>query len=86
MQVISLRAQPSIVREPSLIRGAWEFEFAVETPGVYSTNNDSSNLEALINECAGVPMVTGLDEASSILPTLVVAGPNQNLWFETINK
>ncbi len=86
MQMISLRAQPTIVQEPVCEDGTWQFEFSVETPGVYSVNNDVNNLGVLLNECAGIPMVVGLDEVGSIEPSLTVAGPNQNLWFETINK
>lgn len=86
MQMISLRAQPTIVREPVCNDGEWQFEFSVETPGVYSTNNDINNLDGLLNECAGIPMVVGLDETATIEPNLIVAGPDQNLWFETINK
>lgn len=86
MQMISLRAQPTVVREPECQNGVWQFEFTVETPGVYSANNDINNLDGLLNECAGIPMVVGLDETDSIEPSLIVSGPNQNLWFETINK
>ena len=86
MQMISLRAQPTIVHEPECLDGVWQFEFSVETPGVYSTNNDVNNLDGLLNECAGIPMVVGLDESSPIEPSLITVGPRQNLWFETINK
>jgi hypothetical protein len=86
MQMISLRAQPTIVQEPHCVDGVWQFEFSVETPGVYSTNNDVDNLDGLLNECAGIPMVVGLDETGTINPSLTVNGTDQNLWFETINK
>jgi len=86
MQMISLRAQPTVVTEPKCTDGIWSFEFSVETPGVYSTNNDVDNLDGLLNECDGIPMVVGLDEADSIEPSLTISGTKQNLWFETINK
>jgi hypothetical protein len=86
MQMISLRAQPTVVTEPECTDGVWSFEFSVETPGVYSTDNNVDNLNGLLNECDGIPMIVGLDEADSIDPTLTVNGPKQNLWFETINK
>jgi hypothetical protein len=86
MQMISLRAQPTVVKEPKCVDQVWSFEFSVETPGVYSTNNDVDNLNGLLNECAGIPMVVGLDEADNIEPSLIIYGPKQNLWFETINK
>lgn len=86
LQMISLRAQPNIESEPCCVDGVWQFEFSVETPGVYSINNELDNLDGLRNECAGIPMVVGLDEPSGIEPTLTVYGPKQNLWFETINN
>ena len=86
MQMISLRAQPTVIKEPECADGVWSFEFSVETPGVYSINADVTNLDGLLNECDGIPMIVGLDEADSIDPSLTVNGPKQNLWFETINK
>lgn len=86
LQMISLRAQPNIVSEPQCIEGRWQFEFSIETPGVYSVNSELDNLDGLRNECAGIPMVVGLDEQQGIEPTLSVSGPKQNLWFETINN
>ena len=86
MQMISLRAQPTVVKEPKCADGVWSFEFSVETPGVYSTDNNVDNLDGLLNECDGIPMVVGLDENDSINPSLTISGLNQNLWFETINK
>ena len=85
LQMISLRAQPNIVSEPQSEDGVWQFEFSVETPGVYSVNNELDNLDGLRNECAGIPMVVGLDEKAGVEPSLIVTGSKQNLWFETIN-
>jgi len=85
VQMISLRAQPTIVSEPICIDGVWQFEFTVETPGVYSINNDLHNLDALRNECSGIPMVIGLTEKKNINSSLTISGPDQNLWFEAIN-
>lgn len=86
MQMISLRAQPTVVKEPEYVDGVWQFEFSVETPGVYSINSHVDNLDVLLHECAGIPMVIGLDEVGAIERSLIVHGPDQNLWFETINK
>ena len=86
LQMISLRAQPTIESEPQCIDGVWQFDFSVETPGVYSINNDVANLDGLLNECSGIPMVVGLDETAKVEPVLTVNGPQQNLWFETINS
>ena len=86
VQMISLRAQPTIQSEPECTDGVWQFDFSVETPGVYSVNNDLKNLDGLIGECAGIPMVVGLDETPGVEACLTVSGPHQNLWFETINN
>ena len=85
-QMISLRAQPYILQVPQVIDNQWVFEFEVETAGVYSVTGEVDNLTGLLNECAGIPMVVGLDESAPIEPSLTVNGPKQNLWFETINK
>ena len=85
LQMISLRAQPNIVSEPQSEDGIWQFEFSIETPGVYSVNTELDNLDGLLNECAGVPMIVGLDEKDGIDSSLIVSGAKQNLWFETIN-
>jgi hypothetical protein len=86
MQMISLRAQPTVIKDPTCTDGVWSFEFSVETPGVYSTDNNVDNLDGLLNECDGIPMIVGLDETDSIDPSLTISGTKQNLWFETINK
>jgi hypothetical protein len=85
-QMISLRAQPDIVQLPRLHDTQWVFEFEVETAGVYSTTGEVDDLTGLLNECAGIPMIVNLNEAEQLEPSLTVNGPNQNLWFQTINK
>jgi hypothetical protein len=84
-QMISLRAQPMITQFPTRIDDRWQFEFEVETPGVYSVNNDLANLDGLITECEGIPMVIALTEKHDLEPRLITQGPNQNLWFLAIN-
>ena len=85
-QMISLRAQPYILQLPQVIDNQWVFEFEVEAAGVYSTTADIDNLTGLLNECAGIPMIVNLNETTQLDPSLTINGPNQNLWFETINK
>jgi len=53
---------------------------------VYSITGEVDNLTGLLNECAGIPMIVNLNETKQLEPSLTVNGPNQNLWFETINK
>jgi hypothetical protein len=85
-QMISLRAQPVITQPPRAVDDHWEFEFEIETPGVYSATGEIENLDGLLNECAGIPMVIDLNEKHTLEPCLTVNGPNQNLWFKTINN
>ena len=40
MQIISLRAQPIEVSMTKVVDNVWQFEFEVETAGVYSINLD----------------------------------------------
>ena len=86
MQMISLRALPTIVKYPKQVNEQWEFEFEVETPGVYSANNDDKNVDALLNECSGIPMIVGLTEKTELESKLIVSGEKQNIWFETVNS
>ena len=86
MQIISLRAQPMEVSMPRVVDNVWQFEFEVETAGVYSTNLDPNNLDGLLNECHGIPMIAGLGSSSVTDSTMITNGSNQNIWFETINN
>lgn len=85
MQMISLRAQPTITDYPYNNNGVWEFVFEVESAGVYSATGDLHDLGSLINECAGIPMILNLNESQVTEPCLITHGPNKNIWFETIN-
>jgi len=80
-QLISLRTQVFDVEPVTSASGEWCFEFSVEHGEVYNTD-----LSGLIAECAGVPMLTGLTETLTTQYTLVTTGPDQNIWFEPINK
>lgn len=86
MQMISLRTQPNITKYPQQVGDSWEFDFEIETPGVYSINGDVKNLDGLLAECEGVPMVTGLNENKYVQTCLITNGENQNIWFETVNN
>ena len=85
VQVISLRTQPMNMTRPVKRTTGWHFEFVVEAEGVLSSGFDSGNLDGLIADCEGVPMVTGLDESEVITATLHARGTNQNIWFSAIN-
>ena len=84
-QMISLRAQPINIEKPTEFEGIWQFAFEVEASGVYSANGSPDDTGALLSECAGIPMIVNLGETASLEPKLVTSGPDQNIWFETIN-
>jgi hypothetical protein len=86
MQVISLRAQPTLVDHPKQQDLAWQFEFEVEVAGVYSGNGDVNDYSTLMHECDNVPMIVGLTENASLEPRLISQGLHQNIWFETVNN
>lgn len=86
MQIVSLRAQPMEVSMTKIVDNVWQFNFTVETAGVYSNTIDPDNLDGLVTECNGIPMVTGLQEFSALEPKLISSGPGQNIWFETVNN
>lgn len=83
--MISLRAQPTVLQDPVELNGAWQFEFEVETAGVYSTNGTEHDTSALLQECQGTPMIQGLRETLTVHNCLQTLGLEQNIWFETIN-
>lgn len=85
-QLISLRTQPVDVEPAVEQNGIWQFVFEVEQPLVYSVSGMEGDFDALVNECAGVPMILGLGETQVQDSTLITSGPDTNIWFESINK
>ena len=85
LQVIGLRTQPEIVQYPVRQDNAWYFEFSTDAAGVYGLDNNADPLAGLTQECAGVPMVTNLNELPMTSVVLSVDGDTQNIWFYTIN-
>jgi len=85
-QLISLRTQVFDVEFVPSPEGEWCFEFSVDHGEVYSTTGNPNDTSGLVNECAGVPMLTGLTESLTEQYTLIVEGPDQNIWFQPINK
>lgn len=86
LQMISLRTQPTIVCYPHNSTDMWEFEFEIENIGVYSLSPQGDNIDILLAECHGIPMIVGLTETTPLEPNLVTTGSTQNIWFKTINK
>ena len=85
LQIMSLRTQPMNVVPPIKQKDGWHFEFEVEAEGVLGSNFGSDDLDGLVGDCEGVPMVTGLDEAEAVTATLHAQGADQNIWFSAIN-
>jgi hypothetical protein len=83
-QLIALRTQPDNVTPLPSLEGVWQFEFEVDNITVY--DGADGELSGLLNECAGVPMVVGLRETKTDQSVLVTTGPDQNIWFVSINK
>ena len=82
-QLISLRTQLTDLTMPVKNDDLWQFEFEVDNDNLFLNNNDS--LAVLKADCAGVPMLTGLNESADIESVLV---NDCNLWFSlvTINN
>lgn len=93
-QLIGLRAQATIVMEPREIldpsvvllgmnrraKKIWTFEFSSEFLEIYDINGEP--LAALIQDCDGVPLITGLGEAVDDLePVIRTQGPVINTKF-----
>ena len=85
LQIFSLRTQPQNITVPVKIDNAWQFEFDSESEGVFDVYGNADPLAGLKLDCDGVPMVVSLGEALGTGPTICTQGPQQNIWFETIN-
>ena len=86
MQMISLRAQPTVEQFPKHEHDTWYFVFAVEVKAVYSATGQDDNYDTLLNECHGIPMIIGLDETQPLQSRLIGHGQAQNIWFESVNN
>jgi hypothetical protein len=85
-QIISLRTLPENITRPVFVESTcmWHFEFDVVDPA--SIFRDGNPVGYLLNDCVGVPMILGLDEAAGIASTIVSDGPEANIWFDLINQ
>lgn len=86
MQIVSLRAQPTVNLYPVNKHGRWRFVFEVDAIGVYSGTGNIDDYGMLLAECQGVPMILNLGEEYQLEPRLIVHGSEQNIWFETVNN
>jgi hypothetical protein len=83
-QVISLRTLPENISRPvhNADTGIWSFEFAVVDPASIAHNGNPVGY--LLNDCADVPMILGLNETPNITAFLVSSGLDANIWFELL--
>lgn len=77
IQTLGLRAQISDITTPEKTNKGWSFDFTVDTPGAYG-----DNLEILIHDLVGVPMIPIPLGIKSV--TLQPLGSEQNIWLEII--
>jgi hypothetical protein len=84
-QIFGLRTQPLNITVPVKIQDTWEFAFDSESEGVFDVYGNTDPLAGLKLDCDGVPMVLNLGEEPGVGPTIRTQGPQQNIWFDTIN-
>jgi hypothetical protein len=82
VQLISMRTQIFELTTPVEHNKQWSFEFEVETPGIYGS--DDNPVQVLLADADGIPMINHLDNRPELAPMLIVEGPNQNIWFSLI--
>lgn len=80
LQIIGLRSQLDNIQPSEFRDGAWHFSFEVHNVAVFG-----GDLDLLLQDCEGVPMVTNLDQATPTAATLITTGQHQNIWFQTVN-
>ena len=83
LQVIGLRCQLEDLDDPQRQDQAWHFEFSVAGADVLG---EQQAFRPLLADCEGVPMIVGLTEPRPPRPMLCVTGPDQNIWFATVNN
>jgi hypothetical protein len=83
-QLLQLRSQIFELSDPLKNNSEWQFDFETEIDKLYWLDGDEFGI--LRQDCAGVPMITGLDEQHFLDNRLVVSGTQQNIWFETAHK
>lgn len=83
-QIISLRCLPEDIKLPKRDGDTWQFEFSVPDPAALSLSPE--DLEFLIRDADGVPMITNLEEASELEPVIRTKGARTNTKFLVIDN
>lgn len=102
IQIISIRSQPEQITAPEKTMVSlkvmnwgtditstskvpmWEFTFEVDKEDVFQ--NDKSPIGNLFDDCAGVPMITRLEEFANIGIILQTGDDARNINFEIVNE
>lgn len=79
-QIISLRCLPERITLPEIQQGSWLFDF--EVPDLASISGQDSDLDLLLRDAQGIPMITGLDETPGLDAMLQ---PGINIWFHLLH-
>lgn len=98
IQIISMRSQPENITDPEKAMTttdgwgtryknkakipAWSFTFEVEQDHVF--NNGTDHFGYLLADCAGVPMITGLEEWAKVGGQLDVTDGGANIKFRVV--
>lgn len=77
LQTVGMRTQLVDIREPRLRDNTWVFEVTTDRSDALV-----DPVATLIEDCSGVPMLRNLDEKTTLEPTLITQGDQQNIWFE----
>lgn len=77
IQILSLRTQLVDTQPSQKLDDFWFFEVTSDRDDVFG-----NEFHALLDDCANVPMITGLLEKGQLDSHLVAQGPNTNIWFQ----
>jgi len=80
-QLLSLRTLPENITDPVSDTAAGVWSFAFDVPDL-SAITDDIPMDLLINDCNGVPMITGLTESPGHSAVIKTHAPDVNLWFD----
>ena len=101
VQVISLRAQPIVLRNPRFVDAdlrfysfgqqfsglakVWTFEFGIEAKGAFHIGENP--VSGLMTDSAMVPMTVGLAETVMLDPACILVDDQlRNTYFQIVNK
>ena len=82
-QLLSMRTQVFGLSNPEKVNDHWQFEFDVENPSVFGSNEDP--VFYLKQDANMVPMMPTLTNSVELPPMLSVDGVDQNIWFKMVD-